>query len=140
MTQSGHYLVVLICKSNCRVPMGAEMGGREFIKVIAGSAAWPATASAQQPVPIVGFLHSPSRAPYENLVAAFRQRVGGLDFIEGKNVIIDFRWAEGHPDRLAPLASDLVRIPVAVLVAGGGNLGALPAREGKRASRVCFQG
>ena len=120
--------------------MGADMRRREFIKVIAGSAAWPAIASAQQPVPVVGFLHSESRAPYENLVAAFRQGLGELDFIEGKNVIIDFRWAEGHPDRLAPLASDLVRIPVAVLVAGGGNLAALAAREATRSIPIVFTG
>src|SRR6516225_6924748 len=116
------------------------MRRREFITLIGGAIAWPIAVRAQQPVPVVGFLHSESRAPYENLVAAFRQGLGELDFIEGKNVIIDFRWAEGHPDRLAPLASDLVRIPVAVLVAGGGNLATLAAREATRSIPIVFTG
>ena len=85
--------------------------------------AWPLAVRAQQPIPIVGFLHSQSRDdPFEHLVAAFRQGLGELGFVEGRNVIIEFRWAEGHPERLPALANDLVRLPVAVLVGGGGNV------------------
>ena len=77
------------------------MRRREFVSLIGGATVWPVVARAQQSTPVVGFLHSQSLAEYENSVAAFREGLGELDFIEGKNVIIDFRWAEGHPDRLA---------------------------------------
>jgi putative ABC transport system substrate-binding protein len=91
-------------------------------------------------MPVVGFLHSQSLAQYENSVAAFLEGLGELGFAEGKNVIIDFRWAEGNPDRLARLATELVRIPVAVLVAGGGNLSVLAAREATKTIPIVFPG
>src|SRR5262249_7690813 len=116
------------------------MRRREFVSLIGGATVWPVVARAQQSTPVVGFLHSQSLAEYENSVAAFREGLGELDFIEGKNVIIDFRWAEGHPDRRARLASDLVSIPVAVLVAGGGNLSVLAALEATKTIPNVFPG
>ena len=116
------------------------MTRREFVRLIGGAAAWPIVARAQQSTPVIGFLHSQSLAEYENSVAAFREGLGELNFIEGKNVIIDYRWAEGHPDRLARLASDLVSIPVAVLVAGGGNLSVLAALEATKTIPIVFPG
>jgi putative ABC transport system substrate-binding protein len=94
------------------------MQRREFIKTIAGSAAaWPRAARAQQPV--IGFLNGASASEYASLAATFRQGLGDAGFVEGRNVLIEYRWAEGHYERLAMLADDLVGRPVAVIFANG---------------------
>jgi putative tryptophan/tyrosine transport system substrate-binding protein len=90
---------------------------RDFIKVVAGSAvAWPLTARAQQPTtPVIGFLStSPADAPR---MAAFRQGLAQTGYIDGQNVTIEYRWAEGHNDRLPSMAADLVRRQVTVIAA-----------------------
>src|SRR5512144_2275696 len=97
------------------------MKRRDFIKAIACSAAaWPLAANAQQPaMPVIGFLDSSSADEYAPFLAAVR---GGLDeagFVGGRNVAIEYRWADGRYDRLPALAAELVRVPVAVLVATG---------------------
>jgi ABC-type uncharacterized transport system substrate-binding protein len=92
---------------------------RDFIKVIAGSAAvaWPLAARAQQPaMPVIGFLRSTTPAGSGHLVTAFRQGLNEAGFVEGQNVVIDYRWAEGQIDRLPLLVSDLRR-PVALIAA-----------------------
>jgi ABC-type uncharacterized transport system substrate-binding protein len=82
--------------------------------------AWPAAASAQQPAtPVVGFLDSSSADEYAPFVAAFRRGLNEAGFIEGRNVAIEYRWANGSYDRLPVLAAELVRLPVTVLVATG---------------------
>jgi putative tryptophan/tyrosine transport system substrate-binding protein len=94
------------------------MRRRDFIKTIAGSAAaWPLAARAQQPV--IGFLNGATASEYASLAATFRQGLGDAGFVEGRNVLIEYRWAEGHYERLAILADDLVRRPVAVIFANG---------------------
>jgi putative ABC transport system substrate-binding protein len=94
------------------------MRRRDFIKTIAGSAAaWPLAARAQQPV--IGFLNGASASEYASLAATFRQGLGDAGFVEGRNVLIEYRWAEGHYERLAMLADDLVGRPVAVIFANG---------------------
>jgi putative tryptophan/tyrosine transport system substrate-binding protein len=106
------------------------MRRREVIALLGGAAAaWPLAARAQQPVmPVVGFLHVASAAPFVHLLAAFRQGLKETGFIEGQNVEIEFRWAEGQTGRLRELAADLVRRQVAVMVTGGGEAAAFAAK------------
>jgi putative tryptophan/tyrosine transport system substrate-binding protein len=83
------------------------MRRREFIKLITGLAVtWPLTARAQQPPPVVGFLSSRSPDDSAHLVAAFREGLAETGFVEGRNVAIEYRWAEGNYDRLPALAAD----------------------------------
>jgi putative ABC transport system substrate-binding protein len=96
---------------------------RDFITLLGGAAAaWPIAAQAQQrPVPVIGLLSGVSFEAYANRVAALRQGLKEVEFIEGRNLAIDYRSADGHPDRLPALAADLVRLRVDVIVAIGGD-------------------
>ena len=99
----------------------ANMRRRDFLRLIGGSAAaWPLAGHAQQAaIPIVGVLDSSSANEYAPFLAAFREGLHEAGFIEGRNVAIEYRWAEGRYDHLSSLTAELVRIPVAVLVATG---------------------
>jgi putative ABC transport system substrate-binding protein len=93
------------------------MRRRQFIALLGGVAAdWPFTVRAQQTIPVIGFLRSASLADATNLIAAFRQGLGEIGYVEGQNVVIEYRSAENDPDRLAALATDFVRRPVALIV------------------------
>jgi putative ABC transport system substrate-binding protein len=92
---------------------------RDFIKVIAGSAvAWPLAAHAQQPaLPVVGFVNAASAQNYSRQLAAFLKGLGETGYVDGRNVTIEYRWAEGRSDRLPAMVADLVRRKVAVIAA-----------------------
>src|SRR5262245_66468960 len=90
---------------------------REFITLLGGAAAWPLAANAQQPKPPIGFLNSASPSGYVPMVASFRQGLKEAGYVEGQNVTIEYRWAEGQYDRVPIIALELVDRRVAVLVA-----------------------
>jgi putative tryptophan/tyrosine transport system substrate-binding protein len=114
------------------------MRRREFIGLI-GAAAWPLAARAQQsPIPAIGYLYGGSSASSTHLVAAFLQGLSEAGYVDGRNVIVEFRWANNDFDRLPELAADLVRIRVAVIVAPGGTPAGLAAKAATSTVPIIF--
>jgi len=113
---------------------------RELIRVLGGAVAWPPlVARAQQPTtPVIGFLSGRSPDDSSHLVAVFRQGLKEAGFIEGQNVLIEYRWAEGHYDRLLALATDLVRREATVIVTFGGAPGAQAAKAATATIPIVF--
>ena len=106
------------------------MRRREFIAIFAGAAGtWPCDTLAQQSaIPVIGFLSSASPKPYAGRVAAFRKGLNEAGYIEGRDLAIEFRWAQGQYDRLPVFAADLVSQKAAVIVSSGGDVAALAAK------------
>ena len=94
------------------------MRRREFITLVGGATTWPLVARAQQPaMPVIGFLNAAFAAGYPRPLSAFLKGLGETGFVDGQNVVIQYRWAEGHNDRLPAMAADLVRSQVTVIAA-----------------------
>ena len=105
------------------------MKRREFVTLLGGAAAWPFAAEAQQPaMPVIGYLSTRSLSDSAYIVAAFRKGLHEVGYIEDRNVAIEFRFAEGHHDRLQALTADLVRRQVNIIVATGGTASVVAAK------------
>ena len=114
------------------------MRRREFIVGLGSAAAWPLAASAQQPMPVIGFLSGRSLDDSKQMMAAFRQGLNEQGFVERRNVAIEYRWAEGHYDRLPALAADLVRQQVALILAVGSLPSPLAAKATTSSIPIVF--
>ena len=115
------------------------MRRREFLAFVGGAAAaWPLGARAQQAVPVIGFLSGSSRKAVFNQITAFQDGLRETDFVDGRNVRIEYRWAEQQYDRLPALANELVALPVAVIAATGGTASVLAAKAATSTIPIVF--
>jgi putative tryptophan/tyrosine transport system substrate-binding protein len=118
------------------------MRRREFITLLGAAATWPVAAPAQQPtMPVVGFLSAEwPNAVVADRLRAFREGLNDTGYFQGRNVIIEYRWAEGRNDRLPALAAELVRLPVNVIVCAGSTPAAIAAKAASTTVPIVFYG
>jgi ABC-type uncharacterized transport system substrate-binding protein len=114
------------------------MKRREFMLVLSGAAAWPLAAHSQQKTPVIGLLGFGPPDPGAPGVAAFREGLRELGYIEDRNVRIEYRWAEAKPERLHDLAAELVALKVDVILTAGGTLAALAAQQATATLPIVF--
>jgi putative tryptophan/tyrosine transport system substrate-binding protein len=114
------------------------MKRRDFIAAVSATIAAPLAAHAQSAMPVIGFLSSASAEPYKPFVSAYRSGLSESGFLEGQNIAIEFRWAEGHYDRLPSLAAELVGQPVTLIAASGGLPSVLAAKAATTTIPIVF--
>jgi putative tryptophan/tyrosine transport system substrate-binding protein len=124
----------------CLEPSGAAMRRRDFIQLLGGAAAaWPLALHAQQPaVPVVGMLNGQSADNYSYLAEAMRLGLKDEGFIAGQNVMAEYRWADGHDERLPAMAVELINHPVAVLITGGSIWATISAKAATATIPIVF--
>src|SRR6476661_2441960 len=120
--------------------MAIHIRRRELLAALGGAAACPVVARAQQPtMPVIGYLGAESPTAFASRVRAFSQGLGETGCAEGRNVVIEFRWAQGQHERLPSLAADLVGRRVAVIVAPGGTPAGLAAKSVTTTIPIVFE-
>jgi putative tryptophan/tyrosine transport system substrate-binding protein len=120
--------------------MASHIGRRKFLATLGGAAAWPLAAHAQQPTkPVIGIIHSglPETEPGSRMIA-FRQGLNESDYVEGQNVTIEYRWAEGQQDRYSELVADLIRRKVSVIATGANTPASLAAKAATSTIPIVF--
>jgi len=117
----------------------AAMRRHQFIRLLGGTLAWPFAVRAQQSsMPLIGVLHGVSAAQWTDRMVGFHRGLGEAGFAEGGNVTIEYRWAEGHFDRLPAMAADLVGRKVAVICAGAGDVAIRAAMAATKTTPIVF--